>query len=434
MNEIKRISISPSVRLTVIPGEKFKMSYLSVCFLRRIDEKEAAMNALIPEVITRSCKKYPTMQTLSSTLDSLYGASIDPMNSLMGETQVFGISASFPDNRYVFDNTDVISEVISIISELIKDPLTDGDAFDSSVVESEKIKLCGRIAARINNPASHALRRCEEIMCAGERYSISPIGTAESVSEITPGSLYRYYRSLPGSTAVDIYYAGSADTDMLVSRFAEIFSDFDRPLSVDLTTEVIRKNTGEVKTVIEDMNVSQGKLVIGFRSGFCLSDKDYHVFSLMNCLLGASPTSKLFMNVREAKSLCYYCSSRQNSLKGLLTVSSGIEVENFEMTRDAILEQVDALKSGDISDYELESARKALINSCKELSDSQTSLVSWYFIRSLASLNDTPEILCQKLENVTKDEIIAAAQRLSLDTVYFLRGTINSENYEEDDE
>jgi predicted Zn-dependent peptidase len=325
--------------------------------------------------------------------------------------------------------------VISIVSELINNPLTDGDAFDSAVVESEKTKLCGRIEARINNPASHALRRCEEIMCAGERYSISPIGTVESVSDVTSGSLYRYYRSLPGNTAVDIYYAGSADTDMLAKRFAEIFSDFDCPLATDLTTEVIRKNTGEVKTFIEDMNVSQSKLVIGFRSGFCLSDDDYHIFSLMNCLLGASPTSKLFMNVREAKSLCYYCSSRPSSLKGLLTVSSGIEEENFEMTRDAILEQVDALKTGDISDNELESARKSLINSCKELSDSQTSLVSWYFIRSLANVFDTPEILCEKLKRVTKDEIITAAQRLSLDTVYFLRGTISSaSDSEEDDE
>lgn len=423
MNEVKRISLSPSVYLNVIPSEKFKLSFLSICFLRRIDEKDAAMNALLPEVITRSCRKYPTMLSLSSVLDSLYGTSIDGMNTMLGETHVFGISASFPDNRYAFDDTDIISEVISILSELILHPLTNGNAFDCSVVESEKEKLCGRIEARINNPAGHALRRCEEIMCENERYSISHLGTKQSVALITPEALYKYYKSLPGKTEVDIYYAGNADIEMLAKRFSEIFSAFDRRLEADLTTEVIRSACGEVKTVIEDMNVAQGKLVIGFRSGFCLSDDDYHVFSLLNCLLGASPTSKLFMNVREKMSLCYYCSSRQNSLKGLLTVSSGIEVNDFEKARDAILKQIEAIRSGEISDEELESARKALINYCNELCDSQSSLVSWYLMRSIAGLNDTPKMLCQKLRTVTKEDIISAAQRLSLDTVYFLRGT-----------
>ena len=435
LNNIKRISLSPSVTLNVIPSEKFKVSYLSVYFSRPVDEKEAAKNALIPEILTRASKKYPTMTDLNVKLQSLYGASIDPVNTLMGEAHVFGLYSSFPENRYAFDDTDILGEVIELISELLLHPLTDEKGgFDENIVESEKTKLCGRIMARINNPASYAVRRCEEIMCADECFSVSPSGTVESVSSVNAKELYDYYLSLPGKTAVDIYYAGSADISLLEEKFTGLFSAFDRPLSLKAVTEVRRSAFGEVKNIIEEQPVAQGKLTIGFRSGYALGDNDYHIFSLLNSLLGSSPTSKLFMNVREKMSLCYYCSSRPNALKGIMTIASGIEVDNFEKAKDAILDQINALKEGDISDFEIESAKKSLINAYKELTDSPSGLVSWYLTRSFAGLSDTPEETAEKILSVTKEELTASAARLSLDTVYFLKGTLDVNDIDEDED
>ncbi len=435
LNKIKRISLSPSVTLTAVPSEKFKVSYLSVYFSRPLCEKEAAMNALIPEILSRSCQKYPTMLSLGTELQSLYGASVDPVNMLMGETHVFGLYSSFPENRYAFDDTDILSEVISLISELVLNPLTDSNGgFDESVVESEKVKLCGRIKARINSPGAYAIRRCEEIMCADERFSISPSGTLESVSSVDAKELYNYYKNLPGTTAVNIYYSGSADINIIAQKFKDIFKEFDRPLLAGPPTEIRRSAPDELKTVIEEQPVAQGKLTIGFRIGTCLSDKNYHVFALMNSLLGSSPTSKLFVNVREKMSLCYYCSSRPNALKGIMTVASGIEVENFDKARDAIFAQIDALKAGEISDFELDSAKKSLVNAYKELTDSPAGLVSWYLTRSFAGRTDSPEETAEKILSVTKDEMISAAKALSPDTVYFLKGTLLSSQEDEESE
>ncbi|MBQ1226128.1 MAG: insulinase family protein, partial [Clostridia bacterium] len=325
--------------------------------------------------------------------------------------------------------------ITDLISEIINNPLTDEKGgFDNAVVESEKTKLCGRIKARINNPASYAIRRCEEIMCADERFSVSPSGTVESVSSVNAKELYEYYKALPGATAVEIYYAGSADTSLLISKFKEIFSNFDLPLSVKAQTEIRRCAPSEIKTVIEEQSVAQGKLTIGLRSGYCLSDNDYHIFALLNSILGSSPTSKLFMNVREKMSLCYYCSSRPNALKGIMTIASGIEVENFEKAKNAILEQLEALKSGDISDFEIESAKKSLINGYRELTDSPAGLVSWYLARSFADRSDSPEDVAEKILTVTKEELTMSASRLSVDTVYFLKGTLSAESADEDDE
>ncbi len=435
LNGIKRISIFPSVTLTAVPSEKFKISYLSVYFSRPLCEKEAAMNALIPEILTRSCKKYPTMLSLSSALQLLYGASIDSVNTAMGETHVFGIYSAFPENRYAFDGTDILSEVISIISELILNPLTDENgSFNESIVESEKVKLCGRIRARINNPAAYAARRCEEIMCADERFSISPNGSVESVSSVNARELYEYYQNLSSNTKVDIYYSGSADIDILVEKFKNVFSSFERSVPEVTTTEIRRSASKTLKTVIEEKSVSQGKLTIGIRSGFCLSDSNYHLLPLVNSLLGSSPTSKLFMNVREKMSLCYYCSSHPNALKGIMLISSGIDVENFEKARDAIFSQIDDLKAGKISDFELDSAKKSLINAYRELTDSPAGLVSWYLTRSFAGRCDSPEDVIEKIISVGKDEIVSAARHLSPDTVYFLKGTLTVNDEASNDE
>ncbi len=428
MNGIKNISVYPTVKLTVVPSEKFKTSYLSVTFSRPLCEKEAPMNALIPEVLTRSCKKYPTMLSLSRALQSLYGASIDPMNSVMGENHLFGLYATFTENRYAFDGTDIFSEVADLISEMLLNPLISDGAFDESVVESEKEKLCGRIKARINNPAAWAMRRCIEIMCASERYSISPSGTVESVSALDAKSLFEYYESLRGKTEISVFYAGSESFETVEKKIREIFRDFSGPAIPFFETEIIRSASGEVKTVIEEEKVAQGKLTMGLRSSLALSDENYHVLALTSALLGASPTSKLFMNVREKMSLCYYCSSRPNALKGLLTISSGIEVENFEKARDAILCQIDAIRSGDFTDAELESAKKSLINSYRELTDSPSGLVFWYLTRSFAKRDDSPLDAANAVLSVTRDEVIEAAKGLSLDTVYFLKGTLCGED------
>ncbi len=435
MNKIKKLQITPSLSLTVVPCDKFKISYLAIYFSRSACESEAAKNALIPEILTRSCAKYPTMASLGEALQSLYGASVDPVNSFMGENHVFGMYSSFPENKYAFDSTDILASVCDIIDELINRPLIGANcAFDESIVESEKIKLMGRIKARINNPGAYALRRCEEIMCEGEKYAVSPSGTLESVEAVNAKELYDYYKQLPGKTEVKIYYSGSEDINRLAERFKKIFAAFDCPYCGSNETEIIRKCEKDVKTVIEEQSVSQGKLTVGLRTGYTLSDSDYHVFALFNSLLGSSPTSKLFMNVREKMSLCYYCSSRPNALKGIMTIASGIEVENFEKARDAIIEQINMIKSGDFSDFELESAKKSLINGYKELTDSPSGLVYWYFTRSYADRADSPVEVAEAVYKVTREEIITAANKLSLDTVYFLKGTLNSGEHDEENE
>ena len=196
--------------------------------------------------------------------------------------------------------------------------------------------------------------------------------------------------------------------------------------------EFIRR-AKEVRTVTEDMPVNQGKLTIGFRSGVTLSEPEYPAMMMFNEIFGGGVTSKLFMNVREKMSLCYYCSSAPDATKGLMIVSSGIEVEKREIAEKAIFDQLDAVKRGDFTEDEQNSALLSLINGYRELSDSARGLETWYLGRLLEGMDNDPDDVVESLKAVTREQILAAANRVSCDTIYFLNGTLKGEDDGDDE-
>jgi predicted Zn-dependent peptidase len=216
---------------------------------------------------------------------------------------------------------------------------------------------------------------------------------------------------------------GSTDTAALTSQLQDMFGRCANTTAPELSTQVIR-SAEKSKEVIEDQPVKQGKLSLGFRTGCTLSDRDYHVFAMFRELYGGSPSSKLFMNVRERLSLCYYCSAIAEAHKGIMIVSSGIEVSNKQKAQDEILRQLELTKAGEITEAELVAARNSLINGYRELYDDANSLKSWYTSRMLAGRDDSPEDAAAALQTVTAADIAEMAKRVTLDTVYFLNGTL----------
>ena len=72
---------------------------------------------------------------------------------------------------------------------------------------------------------------------------------------------------------------------------------------------------------------------MGFRTGTATPDEGVPATRLMAALFGGTPNSKLFLNVREKLSLCYYCSASYNSMKGIMLVQSGVEVKRIWSAR-----------------------------------------------------------------------------------------------------
>lgn len=414
------INIANGVNLNYIETDKFKTNYFSFNFIAERSRERAHLNSMIPLILMRACAKYPTQADINKRLQYLYSGDILARNETFGEYQIFGFKVNMLDNRFVKD-MDITKETSELLAEMIFNPYLVNGAFDSEYTKGEKIGLIDAIEAEINNKGKYATTRLMSEMCKDEVFGIPKYGTKEDVEKIEPNELYEAYKYALSSYGIEIYFVGKCDIDAFAETFKQCFEGVERsPIAIkeaEIVTEV-----KEVKEVIDVERVNQGKLVIGFRSGYRYQENKYHLLQLFNEVFGGSPVSKLFMNVREKMSLCYYCRSIIAQRSGVMLVSSGIEDKNYEVAKNAILEQLDEIKKGNITAEELESAKKSIRNGYLAIYDSAEAQEAWAFFRGMCNISTTPIDECEKIDNATIDEIKEMASRIKLDTVYLLKG------------
>ena len=429
-----RNEILPGVFLTCLQTDKFKTGLLSVSFLTRLCREEAPQNTLIPSVLRRGTARHPDMDALAARLDSLYGARLEPVSRKMGEIQAVGFWADFIDDAFLpEDGTSLLEDVADLLGEVLLSPNTRGGLFLPAYVESEKEKLLEDIRARVNDKGAYSRYRLTELMCAAEDYAVDVLGSEDTAKNIGYVALTKRYRQLIASAPAEIFYCGTADPDRVERALQDALMLLPRgEIDYDLGTD-IRMNAVEedIRYHTEIMDVTQGKLAIGFRLGECMEDPDHAAIRVTNAVFGGGIASKLFRNVREKLSLCYYAGSGVDILKGLMFVSSGIEPDNYDTALTEIFRQLDAVKSGDITDEELAVAKASLVSDLLAVSDSAGQLEGFWLSQNLQGLDYGPDEQAALIEDVTREDVIAVAASVVCDMVYFMRGP--EEDSSEDD-
>ena len=432
---LKRNEIMPGVWLTCITTDKFKSGCLSVNLITQLSRETASLNALVPQVLRRGCKRYPDLESFAGRLDDLYGAGISPTVRKIGEIQTVGLIADFVDDRYVPDDTDLFSEVLELTADVLLRPVLEKGCLKESYVESEKEKQLDRLRSRINDKRSYALQRIIECMCDYEDYAISRLGDEESTESITPESLTERWQTLLETAPIEIFYMGGAEYKTVRTKLRTALKELPRgELDFDIGTD-IRMNSvdPQPRMFTEEMAVTQGKLSMGFRLGEIMDDPDYATLYVLNALYGGAVTGKLFMNVREKLSLCYYASSMTDVNKGVMFVYSGIDFDKYDDAYNEILRQLDAVKQGDFTDEELNAARQAVAAELRTYTDSERDMEHYWLSRNLRGEDCDPMELSAMVEAVTREDIIHAAGGIVLDAVYFLKGS-NEEPMDDEEE
>lgn len=424
MSQVTRRELFPGVWLRAVHTNKFKSSYLSVTLLVPLDRRTAGANALIPEVLRRGTAIHPDMESLSAALDELYGGAIEPVVRKKGESQCVGFAASFLDDAYALKGEKILEPAANLLGEVLLKPYTEKGVFSSGYTDGEKANLIDRIRAQINDKRTYAVRRLTREMCKYEAFGADKLGDEESVSNLTPESLWEQYQKLLREARVEVYFCGSADPDRVAGALRSALSAL--PVNEDRVDPVcdVRVTAGPEPIVVEEtMDVTQGKLALGFRTGgLTCWEEEYPALYLATAVFGGTTLSKLFMNVREKLSLCYYASATLERMKGLVLVSSGIEFDKYKTARNEILAQLEAVKRGEIEDWELEGSRRTLISACMTTLDEQSRQEEFWLGQAAAGLEESPEEFAARLEAVTREQVAAAAQKWELDTVYFLKG------------
>ncbi len=434
--EYSRSELMPGVFLSHLRSDKFKTACLSINLLTQLKRETAAMNALIPSVLRRGTTRYPDMEQLSRRLDELYGAAIEPVIRRVGEVHCLGFFASFPEPAFLPGGEALLGEMSSLMAEMLLSPVTRGGLLLPQYVDSEKEKLLDLIRSRVNEKRSYAVQRCLEEMCCYEDYAVSRFGDIPECEAIHYKKLSRYYRELLRKSPVELFYCGRAKIEEVEEALRDALSGMPRgEIDYDIGTE-IRMNAVEAEPRYheEHMDVTQGKLVLGFRLGECMEEPDRAAIHVFNAVYGSGATSKLFLNVREKLQLCYYASSAVVLRKGLMLVSSGISFENLEAARAEILAQLDAVKNGEISDDELLWAKRSVASDLRSTLDSQGELEGYWLSQAVDGADYGPAELAELAENVTKEDVIAIAKSVELDMVYFLCGNDEEEEDTEDED
>lgn len=422
MTGIEQRSVCGGVSFRSVRDNRFKTVRMSVHFLWPLTEKTVSANAILPFLLSRASRKYPDFTKLNEHLAELYGAVLDADVQKLGDVQVLSVSASGIADRYSLNGESVSAELAKLLCSIIFDPPLENGLFPAQGFEQEKRQLTELVDSEFNDKRTYAKLRCEQLMCRQEPYGISRCGTRQQIQELKAEGLTQVWEDLIHRARIEIMVLGDCDPGPVYQDFYASFQNLGRTFVVECPTKVVPAAAKPAETA-EKMDVVQSKLVMGFRTACSEPEDGVPAMKLMNALYGGTPNSKLFLNVREKLSLCYYCSSLYNPMKGILLVQSGVEAKNIEPAKKEILRQLDEVRNGNFSEDELSAAKLSLGNSYRTLSDSLDGLEAWYLSQTFRPAVRRPEEEAALVGAVTREEVIEAAKSITLDTVYRLEGS-----------
>jgi len=418
--------LSSGVTSRFIQSNRFKTTMISICFYLPLCKDTVSVEALIPKVMTVESPEYKDFSEINRRLDSLYGATLSTSVDKLGDLHEIRFSVSALSDRYTLEDSGALIGATELLTELLFSQYLSGQKYSDGVLVREKRLLSEEIKSEINEKRRYARQRCEQEMCKSEPFGLPAHGYVEGVEAIDNGFLYKQIEIMLKSAYANIQITGEKMPDGILETFKQSFSKIQRdyhPLNKDVI-----KSAQPLETVIEKMDVKQGKLVMGLRSSAVGNDEQSIGTMVMGDLFGGGPYSKLFCNVREKMSLCYYCSARPVRRKGLIFVESGVEKVNTERAKEEIVNQFNAVKNGDFTNENLEESIRSLSDTVKSVSDDLSSLDRWYSTRTFEQNPLSPEEFAKKISFVTAEEVKESANSFTLDTVYIIEPKEDSEN------
>ena len=425
MNDNKK-ELKQGINLHFIKTDFFKTNLMCVLLTTPLEKENVTSNALLPFLLKRGCNEYKTQEEISKKLDDLYGASFDCGVDKIGDNQVLKFYIETIRDEYASSNENLMENAINLLLEIVFNPILENNTFKEEFLKTEKEKLRKIIQSKIDDKDSYALENCINTMYGDEGFGLFKFGNLQDIDKITKESITEHYEKLIQSTKIDIFISGNIDEENLTSilqKNENIQKLIPRAENYKLNNEYteIKQKVDKVKEITENLNITQGKLVIGL-DVLSRQENLQCVALVYNAILGDGANSMLFQNVREKASLAY--STKSNFVKQKLNIfiRCGIEIENYEKALNIIKEQLSNIENGQFSDIDIENAKKYLISGIKAVPEEQDSEVVYYIGQEIAKTNTDLQTYEKNIESVTKEEIINFAKQVQINTIYFLRG------------
>lgn len=416
MSHLNTQRLSDAVTLHTFTDPRFKTLKVSVDMFVPLEKATASRNAILPTLVSRVTREYPDFTSFNRRMAQLYGASINSSVQKIGDYQVLTLSANGISNRYAFGGENMTAQLTSLLFDMLFDPLKDSDGlFPLDGFQQKQRQLLELIDSEYNDKMVYAHRRSEELLFQGQNAGLNCYGTKEDMENLDRQAVTAAWDEVLRTAKFELYVLGDCepDPDLFRSRFEGVGQSRK-------TGILAFEKPQEIRRLVEEQPLSQSKLSMGYRADY--EPKEKLLFWLMATVLGGVPSSKLFQNVREKMSLCYYCSAGMHLNSRAMYIESGVETENLERAEEAIQEQLQALQRGELTEEELLSAKLALKNSLRSVGDSLYQVENWYLGQYFGGLVLSPEEAADRLMTYTRDQVVEVAGRLYPASVYTLKG------------
>lgn len=420
---MKRENLAPGVFLNTLDAQKFNRCRITIRFQYPACRETATASAVLPLVLERCCADYPDMTLLSRRLAKLYGADLSVDNSTNGANRVLTVSVTGIKDEFALEGEDLTAEYADLVFGVAFRPYLVNGRFDEEALAIERGKLRQQLQAEVNDKRLYCVRQARRRFFGDSLAGVERDGYLEEVDGVTPQLLTQVYEEMLCRASIEVTAIGAKDETvrrLLLAALEGRKRDWQAPLPGLFMPR--RQPDHQVET----MDMVQAKLCLLFTAGRCTGAQEIAASRLAMALYGGSVTSRLFLNVREKQSLCYYCSSSYTSVTGCMMVDSGVEPANARKAEAAILKELAQLCDGPITDEEMEDCRRGLLSSLESVEDSLSGLEGWYFAEiARGGPVSTPTQARAALEQVTKEQVRQVLRQFTLSVSYLLTPEVN---------
>ena len=426
----KEKQIKEGIKLHLIKNERFKTNLIAVFLTMPLERENITKNAMIPLILRRGSKNMPTQEDISKNLEEMYGAIFDCGVEKKGENHILKFYLESINDEFLPESQGkILKESIDKLLEIVFNPLVENEEFNKQYIEQEKINLKQIIEGRADNKSRYALDRCVEEMYKDTNYSLYKYGYVEDLENINASNLYISYKKIIEQCNIDIYVSGIVDEEII--KYIEEnnnLKNINNRKSIIKKYEIEKEKPIKEKTIFENLDVNQGKLIMGLKVPMQTEDKQYDTI-IYNSILGGSANSKLFQNVREKASLAYTANSSYIRMKNTICINCGIEFANYEKAVEIIKTQLEEMKNGNFSEEDVENAKRGYISAIKSIEDEQDTEIMYYFGQEFTNIKLDIKGYEDRIAKVKKEDIIEIAKIVKIDTIYFLQdGSVKLQN------
>lgn len=420
----KKSEIKKGINMHCIETTKFKTNFITIFLTVPMERKTITKNTLIPAILKRGTNLLKTQEEINIELEEMYGATFDCGIDKTGDNQILKFYLEVLNDKFALTKENILKKAINLILDIVFNPYIENESFNENYVETEKENIKNLILSKIDNKDKYALERCIEEMYKGKVYGLYKYGYEEDLKEIQPKDLYQYYLDLINTAKIDIFISGEineTETLKLLKQNENIKKLKERTSKIIINNEETEiKEETEPKEIKESKDITQGKLVIGLDVAFNQKNSKYQT-AIYNVILGESATSKLFQNVREKASLAYTARSNYVRQKNNIYIRCGIEIEKYEQALKIIKEQIADMENGNFTEEDLENAKKYMVAGIRTVQDEQDSEITYYFGQELSGEFTNFEQYIERINAVTKENVLDIAKNIKINTIYFLK-------------